>query len=264
MKNIFLLYIIVFIINIFWVFGFFVRLVGIETKKWSTTNSIFQIINLIPRTIGILQIPLITLYTESALNKKIEVSPFFYQGIILFNLLGLLIGFIFLPFFLRILGQIINKIFEKESFRMVIQKDIWRETFQSFRKLSVKSFFLGFNPLKTDNGSLLIYNLFAAFLISVAFPACVLAGYYVPDYRATIISSVSIIYGISTFITILLIDTKLSVITDQAFHDTITLQHYKEVLFDCIKGRILGITIGIIILPYLSEIIVALIRYILS
>ena len=109
MVNIIVLYSIVVFINIFWVFSFFVRLVGLESKKWSTAHSIFQIINLIPRTIGILQIPLITLYTEAAINNNRGINPIFYQGVIFFNLVGVLIGFVFLPLLLTA-SDVINSI----------------------------------------------------------------------------------------------------------------------------------------------------------
>lgn len=264
MTSIIILYGIIFIINLFWVFGFFTRLVGVETKRWSTTNSIFQIINLLPRTIGILQIPLITLYTETAINRKEEINLLFYQGIIFFNLIGVLIGFIFLPLFLYILNHIINNIYEKASFRVLLKKELWINKEKSFNNIGYKSFFNGFSLKKITKGKLFVNNLIASFLICIAFPACILVGYHVPAYRATIISSVSIIYGLSTFITILLIDTRVSVLTDQTFHGSITLKQYKLVLFDCLKGRIIGIIIGIITLPYISGVIVSIVNYLLK
>jgi len=251
-------------INIFWVFGFFVSLVGVETKRWSTTNSIFQIINLMPRTIGILQIPMITLYTEIVINRKEEINVLFYQGIIFFNLMGVLVGFILLPFFLGMLNHIISKIYEKESLKILLRKELWRNTGKSFRNIGYKLFFKGFGFSKINKGSLFTNNLISAFLISVAFPVCAMAGYYVPAYRATIISSVSIIYGLSSIITILLIDTRVSVITDQTFNGSITLQQFKTVLFDCLKGRIIGIIIGIITLPYIAKIIVSIVTHLLN
>lgn len=263
MQNIIILYSIILTVNIFWVFGFFIRLVGIETKRWSTTSSIFQIINLFPRTIGVLQIPLITLYTETAIYRKEQISALFYQGVILFNLLGLLIGFIILPIFLQLLRQIIDNIYEKTSFKVLLQKQTWRNVPQSIESINYKSFFGGFRPSKIRISKIFANNLVAAFLTCIAFPACVLAGYDLPEYRATIISSVSIIYGISTFITILLIDTRVSVLTDQTFDGAVGLQHYKEVLFECLKGRVIGITLGIIILPYFSELIILIVKKIL-
>jgi hypothetical protein len=70
MKIIFILYAVIVFVNIFWVFGFFVRLVGIETKKWSISNTFYQIINIIPQAIGLIQVPMITLFTETAINKN--------------------------------------------------------------------------------------------------------------------------------------------------------------------------------------------------
>jgi hypothetical protein len=258
-----ILYTIIIVINIFWMLGFFVRLVGVETKKWSTTNSIFQIINLVPRTIGVFQIPLITLYTENAINSKGNIDEFFYQGILIFNLVGVLIGFFLTPVFLTILSNIINNIYDKASFKILFNKDLWKTVDISFEYSSYKFFFTGFNFYKVNYLNLFSSNLAASFLISVAFPACVLAGYYVPVYRATIISSVSIIYGLSTFITILLIDTRVSVFTDKTFHGLLSISQYKMILFDCLKGRFLGIVIGIVFLPYIAKVIVFLVNFLL-
>jgi hypothetical protein len=243
--------------------GFFVKLVGVETKKWSTTNSIFQIINLVPRTIGIFQIPLITLYTEAAINSKENIDEFFYQGILIFNFFGVLIGFFLTPLFLVILSSIINNIYDKASFKILFNIELWRNVNISFEYSDYKNFFMGFNFFKLNYLNLFSSNLVASFLTSVAFPACVLAGYYVPVYRATIISSVSIIYGISTFITILLIDTRVSVFTDKTFHGSLSISQYKMILFDCLKGRFLGIIIGVFCLPYITEIIVYLVHFFL-
>jgi hypothetical protein len=264
MSNLIVLYIIIFLINIFWVFGFFVRLVGVETKKWSTTNSIFQIINLIPRTIGVLQIPLITLYTETAIINKESVQVLFYQGILVFNLFGILFGFLLIPLFFNLISNIIVNIYDKSSFKVVFKKDLWQSFGNFFVHLNYKKFYTGFSFFSCNKFYLFICNLGASYLLFVALPACVLAGYYVPVYRATIISSVSIIYGLSTFITILFIDTKISVITDKAFHGSLSILELKNTLFECFKGRIFGIILGIFSLPYIAKIIVIIVNFFLK
>ena len=123
-----------------------------------------------------------------------------------------------------------------------------------------KAFFERKLQVKVINKKLFTYNLIAAFLLCSAFPACVWAGYMITEYRATIISLVSIIYGAAAVISVLLIDTKLSVITDKTFHNQISLAEYKMVLFDCMKGKIAGTVIGIIALPVLSSGIVFLVN----
>ena len=161
MLNIIILYSIVsiIIINIFWVFGFFVKLVGVETKRWSTTNSIFQIINLIPRTIGIFQIPLITLYTETAINNRVPISILFFQGLIVFNFIGVFIGIILLPLFLGILQNIIKSVYENSSFNVLLNKDLWKTIDFSIRNFEYKSFYLAVKPLKVNNFKLFTNNL---------------------------------------------------------------------------------------------------------
>jgi len=264
MTSIIILYSIIIIINIFWLFSFFIKLPSIITKNWSTSHSIFQIINLIPRTIGVLQIPMITLYTESAINTKKGINTIFYQGIIFFNLIGIFIGLIALPFFLKHFSNSINMIFTKGSFRGLISKNSLKISNNLNSDYGYRSFFDGIKLFKINYLNLFFNNFIAAYLTSIAFPACILAGYHMISYRATIISSVSIIYGLATYVTILFIDTRMSVFADQAFHNIITIKDFKLVLFDCLKGRILGIIIAILTLPEISDFIVYAIRLYLN
>lgn len=250
-------------VNTFWVFGFFIRLVGIETQKWSTTSSIFQIINLFPRTIGVFQVPLITLFTENSLKNDKVLNIYFYQSLIIFNLLGLIIGLALLPVFLWVLKEISNNISENASFRVLFKLQIWRKIKLQSSTLEYTPFFVGFKQFKFFKSSIFYNNLLVSFLICIALPACLLAGYHLSAYRATILSSVSIIYGVSSFITILLIDTRISVLSDMAFDGSIHLQKFKEFLFDCLKGRIVGIAIGALTLPYIYEIVITLLKYVL-
>jgi hypothetical protein len=263
LSKLIILYSIVTIFNIFWVFSFFIKLVGVETKKWSTSISIFQIINLLPRTIGIFQIPLITLFTESAINSKQPLTPFFYQGIIFFNLLGVLIGTALLPFFINSLKQIISNIYETESFLNIIKKELGKLAVNFFKIKNYYSFFPKNGYFTFFDRTLFINNTLTAFLLCTAFPACVLAGYYIPNYRATIISMVSIIYGVASVINILFIETRVSLITDKTFHNQISFDDYKIVLFDCLKGRIVGTCVGIFLLPLIADMIAFAIKLVL-
>ena len=259
MEKIFILYSIVLVYNIFAVFSFFNKLISVETKRWSTTLSTFQIIYLFPRTIGVFQIPLITLYTESAINSKEKIAITFYQGIILFNSFGLIIGTLLLPFFVKSLKEIILNIYAKDSF-----KNQFFQSLRNFFKLdNYATFFSEFKLFKFYDKKIFLNDTFSTYLMVIAFPACILAGYQIPAYRATIISLVSIIYGVSSTISVLYIETKISLLTDKSFHSQIELHHYKAMLFDCLKGKILGTLIGVITLPFVAEILVYIFKLII-
>jgi hypothetical protein len=252
------------LVNSFWVFGFFIRFAGVETKKLSTSNSIFQIINLIPRTIGVFQIPLITLYIEKVINNHQKINIYFFQTLIFFNLVGIIIGIIILPFFLNSIKIIINNYYETESFKMSLPKLIFLTLLKNENNFKIVNFFNGLAMFKIVNIQLFIFNIFIGYLFSVAFPACAYVGYLISNYRATIVSFVSIIYGFAVFINILLVETKLSIITDKAFHGEKMIVDFKIVLLDCLKGRTVGILIGILSLPIITEMIEIVLRKFLN
>ena len=259
MQNLIILYLIVVVINVFLVFNFTVKLVGVETKKIFISNAIFQIINLLPKCIGIFQVPLLTLYTEYAINLNKPIDTFYYQAVILSGLIGILIGFILLPFFINSLKESINSIYNNNSFKIIFNLQSLKIIASSFLSANFFLFFKGHKLYKIKNRKLFSYNLIVSFLFCSAFPACILAGYYIPEYRATINSMVSLFNGIAAFVIILFIDTKLSVMTDKTLHNKMTYLDYKDVIFDCLKGKIIGTFIGIITLPTLSSGIVYLI-----
>ena len=260
MQNLIILYIIVVIINVFLVFYFTVRLVGVETKKIFTSDATFQVINLIPKSISIFQVPLLTLYTEYAINNQIIINPLYYQAVILSGLLGILIGCTLLPFFIYLLKESINSIYQNNSFNILFNIKSVKIILQSIGRANFSLFFKGHKLYKIKNKKLFFNNLIVSFLLCSAFPACILAGYYLPAYRATINSLVSVFNGIAAFVVILFIDTKLSVFTDKTLHDKMSYWDFKVVIFDCIKGKIFGTLIGIITLPILSNGIVLLVH----
>ena len=255
MFRLFLLFFIIILINIFWVFGFFAKLAGVQTKKWSTSNSIFQIINLIPRTIGVLQVPLITILAETAIKDGEFLTYFYFQKFIMFNFLGVIIGSIFLPFFLEFLKVLIDKLYLKKSLKGLF----WGFNFNEFKfcldYMHFKIFFNKFSFKFDFKDKFFLNNVFSGFLLIIAFPLCIYVGYLIPAYRATIISSVSVFYGVATFINILLVETKVSVLADQTLFDKSEISEFKSALFSCLKGRIIGIILAIISFPFMSKMI---------
>ncbi len=74
------LYVIIIIVNVFSVYSYFVKLISVSSGKWSTSGMLFQMLNVIPRSIGVFQIPLITFYTEWAINNNINLKVEIFIG----------------------------------------------------------------------------------------------------------------------------------------------------------------------------------------
>ncbi len=245
-KSIYI-YILIVFISTFSVFGLYTRVIGIETKKWSISNTFFQVLNFIPQTIGLILTPIITLYTESALNKNIIIPYTFYQSLIFFNLIGTIIGFYLLPLYIGNIKKIINLIYEgrKVKFNLLKFNYTIKNSYDEFsknkyfKKLEVNYFFIS--------------NLIVGFLLSIAFPLCVYIGYQISLYRATFISSVSLIIGITTILNVLFIDFKISIICDKIINDNTEIKILRSLIINCIVGRIFGIIISVISFPIISK-----------
>ncbi len=250
MKIIIILYAIIVLVNIFWVFGFFVRLVGIETMKWSISNTIYQIINIIPQAIGLIQVPMITLFTETAINKNQILTSSFYQKIILYNFLGTFIGLFLMPLFMNYMKYLINILYEESSSKKFITYKLLKEFNFKFSKNNFNRYFSG---RKFKFGYFYILNTVIGYLLAIAFPLCVYIGYQIPAYRASLISLVSVIIGFATILNIFFIELKISITSDKIINNLLDIVVLKDTLFNCILGRLTGILLGLFSLPYISE-----------
>lgn len=250
----YLLFAIIIFVNIFWVFGFFVRVIGIETKKWALSNSIFQVLNLIPQTLSILQVPLITYFTESAINKNLDIEIVFYQLIILFNLVGIFIAILLMPFFMNYFRSIIGAIYINPNLLVFISKKHLFEFKIHVRLIDYLVHNLSIYS-KVKYRRMFYYNIIIGYLLAIAFPICVYIGYQLPAYRATIISLVAVIIGIGTYINILFVETKIAQIGDKTFHQELEFSEYKYLLVNSFYGRIIGLILGLITIESLSQFI---------
>lgn len=250
----YILFAIIIFVNIFWVFGFFVRVIGIETKKWALSNSIFQVLNLIPQTLSILQVPLITYFTEVAINKNLDIEIVFYQLIIFFNLIGIFIAIILMPLFMNYFRSIIGAIYINPNLFVFISKKHLLEFKIKFRLIDyLKNNISIYRKVKYRR--MFYYNIVIGYLLAIAFPICVYIGYQLPIYRATIISLVAVIIGIGTYINILFVETKIAQLGDKTFHKEMEFSEYKYLLVNSFYGRIVGLILGLLTIKSLSQFI---------
>ena len=69
-----LLFITIIIANVFVVFKFFSRIAAIDTKKWANSVAIYQIVEIVPKSLSLLIIPLSVYYSEEIIMKKARLQ----------------------------------------------------------------------------------------------------------------------------------------------------------------------------------------------
>ncbi len=97
--------------------------------------------------------------------------------------------------------------------------------------------------LKGIPKTFLILNILVAAIYSIGVLSALLAGAYIPEFRATAVQLSGIVNGIATIMFTLMVDPAGARITDQAIHGKRPIQDVKSVVFFLLIGRLLGVFI---------------------
>ena len=256
------LYVIIIIVNVFSVYSYFVKLISVSSGKWSTSGMLFQMLNAIPRSIGVFQIPLITFYTEWAINNNINLKVEIFIGIVLAIWIGLLIGWLSLKYFYLVFSYSVNHITERQSFSSFFRNSItillgngtWKNQTQNLIKIKL---------FKIGNHKLFIYNAIGFFLMSIALPCFLWASYHLPNYRASLNSFVSMITGLASIFILFMVDSRIALYTDKAFSGDMNLGEYSEKLLDVTRGRLLGTFFVLLLFIPISDLLIRFLKYFL-
>ena len=242
-----LLFITIIIANIFAVFKFFSRVSAIDTKKWAYTDVIFQILELIPRSISLLIIPISVYFSEEILMKKIELPSLLLSYSLLFECLGLIIGLILVPNFIFSLNHII--LMEKKKSPII---DFIKFYFNVlFLKKRERIHILKF--LKITNYKFFWVNIFTGFFLSIIIPLLILLSMHFVNHRGTLISLIPVFIGIIYVFFTYFVLKPIGNLTDLTYQNIIKIEEFQLILKDCIVGKILGTLIAFFsIIPILK------------
>ncbi len=93
-----------------------VRIVGIQTKLWSMSYAIFNIISIFSRMSNTLQAPLLAKIVETDIQQGREANDLSFRIIILSASIGTIVGGFSIPTFQRVLARMVRKYYEVHSF----------------------------------------------------------------------------------------------------------------------------------------------------
>jgi hypothetical protein len=245
-----LLFTAIIITNIFAIFKFYSRISAIDTKKWAYTDVTFQIVELIPRSISLLIIPISVYFSEEILMKKADLDSDLLTYSILFECLGLIMGLFLVPNFIYSLNKLIlleNKKssildFIKFYFIVIFYKKKGAGTILNFLRISNHKFFR--------------VNIFTGFFLSIIIPLLVLLSMHFINHRGTLISLIPVFIGIIYVIFTYFVLKPIGHFTDLAYDNKIKIEEFKNILKDCILGKILGTLLAFFsIIPILKILI---------
>ncbi len=253
-----------FLINITESLAYCMRYSGLKTKQISIAMAFVTSTLLVSRLSNMFQAPLLGKMVDQTImigtaESLLQLEESF-RTIIFSGFLGVLIAAFLAPTFVNIFEIAI-----KTFLRVGSIPKMFFMTITSPRRIAKIAKCIRIpNPNMLKNVSLknipktfLVLNGFVASIYTIGVLASLLAGAYLPDFRATAIQLSGIVNGIATIMFTLLVDPAGARITDQTVHNNRPTSDVKSVVVFLMLSRMIGILIisQIIFIPAVDYII---------
>lgn len=242
------------------------RLSGAQIQKISTAKSVHDTIGLFSRLLHTFHYPLLVIIIEKNIPSSSSGETLvLLRWLLLVSLSGLLLGCYYFDLMKLSIEkatiQYSNQQKEFAFFAWLIGNS-WRLAAKLIRY--IPDFNMWRNALQT------VHFPFKFFVISTASLAFLLAGNYAclyagvlePTYRMTALSLTGILNGVYSVVTILFIEMKLSLLTDQSVNKAISVNLLDQYLRVYLVSSIVGAVMAILFLPTFGKWMVALVELI--
>lgn len=234
-----------FIIHFISTISYSVRIVGVRTGKIAVSFALFNILVLVSRLSNTIQSPLLAKHIENGLAQNCATintaTPF--RLIMLSATLASIIGALCIPTFQRIFSSIVEKYSKEKSLFKVIMHSFSKigiEPIKSSLKIPAAENIMNMQLERQLPWLSILLNIFAVMLLTIGVLSSLYAGYLYADLRLTCGFLSGIINGIATLFLFVLIDPRLSIMTDETVLGKCSQNIFRRTVVLMVLARILG------------------------
>lgn len=232
-----------FVINLISTLALGVRIVGLRTRKWSVSYSLFNVMSLVARFANMLQAPLLAKTIERNINlgRTEQVSDF--RWIMLGATLATVTGGLLFPSFQRLLTRGVELYYDHRSIPKLLFYSAKRQTIQqipAYLKWPDRQNWHHLLVGRNVSWSLLVMNALASALLTVGVLATLYAGYLNPSLRSTAASMSGLVNGVSLLLLIILIDPDIALLSDEVVAGRFSVGYFRRYIIWTLVARIVG------------------------
>ncbi|PEA82119.1 lipid II flippase family protein [Bacillus pseudomycoides] len=232
------------------VLGYGVRLVGAKLALVASAFAIYNIMSLIARFSNMFQQPFTASLVDSAAkNGGLELLIKQFRFLLLGSTMGVILGGLLVPFFKNVFSKALVPLSKDGSFlnmfKLINSTNLKR--MKNYFVLVNKNNLEGVN-FKNISIKLFVINTIVSAVFTVGVMSALYATLLIPDYDKAAMSSSNIITGVATILLTLLIDPKLSFLTDKVVQDNRSYWELKNFTFMILISRLLGTLVAQVIL----------------
>ncbi|AYQ31335.1 lipid II flippase family protein [Runella sp. SP2] len=239
------------------------RIVGVRTKKISSSTSIFNIISLIAQFSNTIQAPLLTKYVEKGITLA-QHNDFIFREIIFCATLGTCIGAFAVPTVHRFMKKGVEALYVHRSIFVLLTKSIRKSTFIVLKKSLTLPKIENVYRLKYYDDipkKMILLNCLVYGFITVSVLSCLYAGYLNPNLRTTSLSMNGFSSGLATIGMLLFIEPYNATLTDKVVDGSVSESYFRRYLTFVIIARVFGTFLGQFLLIPLAKVIAVLVQW---
>ena len=248
-TTVFIVCIFTFIMSLTDTLAYCMRVSGIRTGQIAIAMSFVTSTLLISRLSNMFQAPLLGALVDTTIMSdnlnKLEFLEMQFRWIIFFGFLAVLVGMVLSPTMINIFESAIKNFRHHGSMIQLIGKAIKPTNILKWIRFIERPKFSNLSLISLIGipKTFLVLNIFVTAIHGIGVLCSLLAGAYLPEYRATALMLSGIVNGLATIMLTLFVDPSGARITDQAMHDVRTQQDVRNVVFLLQMGRALGLLV---------------------
>lgn len=242
-KQVIIVLILTFVINLITTLSYSVRIVGIRTGRIAISFALFNILVIVSRTANGFQAPLLAKTVENDIKAGVFNNTGTFRLIIFSCSLASIIGAILIPTFQRVLSRAVINFSIHKSMPKLILHSFSKAGVLYFRDnmtLPVKE---NISQIKFDNEfpwRIFILNTIAVAILTIGVLSAVYASYLNPDYRTTASNLSAFINGFATILMFAFIDPHLSAMTDDVTLGKCSENTFRKYIVYMTVARLVG------------------------
>jgi hypothetical protein len=252
-----------FVIHLIGTLAYAARIAGVRTGRIAAALTLFNLLVLVSRTSNAFQSPFLAKRIDLAIKASIPPHIADFHWILGSAALATLLGLVLVPTAQRIFTRAVEVLQARRSLLKVFvhamhpQRLVIAQRYLALPKLN------NFRCLN-DRGGLswwfLALNAVAVALWTVGGFAALYAGALEPGFRGTCGQLSSVINGVATVLMFLLLDPKLSLMTDDVAHQRVGQGKFRAAVISVVSARFAGVLLAQLFLIPAATLIVAVAR----
>ena len=242
-----------------------VRIVGIRTGKMAASYAVYNIIFLVARFINTFQGPLLAKYIENSILSGAEPYNLLFLELCFASFLGSIAGAFFIPTVQRFMYRAVEKAYQQSSVLKILIQSIHTKTLSHLKETLTLPSKANITRLKRIDDmpvTMIFLNVIVSALLTISVLSCLYAGYLNPNLRSTSLSLNGFIVGLSTIITMIIVEPHIGITADKVINGEFSEVYFRRYISFVVLARVIGTGLSYFLLIPLAHLVIWLAKYV--